>query len=181
MSPRNPSSESQLNAEFTRLYDDCAPWLYSYLFSLLRHHEDAREVLQETASVLWEKFDQYHRGTEFRAWACRIAFYKAQNFRRKHRREPASLSNLAIDLVDEEAVVMADRLDARAAALTNCLEKLPAADRELLEHRYRHDAEVATIAQVVGRSVKTVYRLLSRIHAVLFDCINRTLEEEAAP
>jgi DNA-directed RNA polymerase specialized sigma24 family protein len=68
MSQRSPSNESSLKAEFTRLYDDCAPWLYSYLFSLLRHREDAREVLQETAGVLWEKFDQYHRGTEFRAF-----------------------------------------------------------------------------------------------------------------
>jgi RNA polymerase sigma-70 factor (ECF subfamily) len=109
-----------------------------------------------------------------------VALYKAQNFRRKHRRDPSSFSDLAIDVVDEEVVVMADRLDARAAALTNCLEKLPAEDRNLLEQRYRQDRDVETIAQAVGRSAKTVYRLLTRIHAVLFDCVNRTLEEEAA-
>ena len=180
MSSPHASDESQLKAEFTRLYDDCAPWLYSYLFSLLRHHENSREVLQETAGVLWEKFDQYHRGTEFRAWACRVAFYKAQNFRRKHRRDPSSFSDLAIDVVDEEVVVMTDRLDARSAALSKCLEKLPSADRNLLDQRYRHDSDVAAIAQVVGRSVKTVYRLLSRIHAALFECINHTVEEEGA-
>jgi RNA polymerase sigma-70 factor (ECF subfamily) len=179
MTNRESTPDLALKAEFTALYDEAAAWLYGYLFSLLRHHEDAREVLQETAGVLWEKFDQYHRGTEFRAWACRIAYYKAQNFRRRNRRVPASFSDLAFDVVDEEAVVMADRLDARSAALAACMEKLPPADRDVLERRYRDDA-VEAIAAAVGRSPQAVYRTLARVHAALFDCINRTVAEEQA-
>jgi RNA polymerase sigma-70 factor (ECF subfamily) len=179
MSARETTAESARKAEFTALYDAVSRWLYGYLFSLLRHHEDADEVLQETASVLWEKFDQYHRGTEFRAWACRIAFYKAQNFRRRNRRIPASFSDLAIDVVDEEIVVMTDGLDFRSAALNACLEKLPPADRDILERRYRDD-DIETIAADVGRSPQTVYRTLARIHATLFECINRTIAEEQA-
>ena len=172
--------DSAEKADFTALYDGCAKWLYSYLFSLLRHHEDAHEVLQDTARTLWEKFDQYHRGTEFRAWACRIAYYKAQNFRRRSRTQPSSFSDLFFDVADEEAIVMTDRLDARSAALSKCLEKLPAADRILLEKRHAQEWDVAAMARAMGRSPQTIYRSLSRIYSMLFDCVTATVDEELA-
>lgn len=177
MTCREPAADSALKAEFTQLYDEAASWLYGYLFSLLRHHDDAGEVLQETAVVLWEKFDQYHRGTEFRAWACRIAHFKAQNFRRRKQRLPKPFTGLAFDALDEEIVVMADRLDARSAALTACLEKLSAADRGLLDRRYQ-GSDIESIATAIQRSPQTVYRTLARIHEALFQCINRTIHEE---
>ncbi len=63
--------------------------------------------------MLWEKFDQYQPGTEFRAWACRIAHFKALKFCKDRKRAPRTFSEVFFDAVDEEVVVMADRLDAR--------------------------------------------------------------------
>ena len=67
--------------------------------------------MQETAKVCWEKFDQYQPGTEFRAWACRIAYYKALKFRERQKKTPLTFTDLFFNSVDEEAIVMADRLD----------------------------------------------------------------------
>ncbi len=167
--------------EFSALYNGCAQWLYGYLLSLLRRPDDAEEVLQQTAELLWEKFEHYHRGTEFRAWACRVAHFKALEHQQKSRRRKTVFSDLCFQSVDEDAVVMADRLDARAVALEKCLEKLPPADRQVIDQRYAAGGSVESVAQALACSTHIVYRTLSRIHEALFRCINRALAEEAVP
>jgi len=178
MSVSNLSNNDDAMAEFSRLYEGCAAWLYSYLLSLLRRRDDADEVLQETAKVCWEKFDQYRPGTEFRAWACLIAHFKALKFRQQRSKAPLAFSDLFFEVVDEEAVVMADTLDARLRFLDDCTEKLPASDRKLVRLRYSPGATTKSVAEAVGRSTAAVYRSLVRIHDVLFHCIDQAMKEE---
>jgi len=171
---------SDQRQQFTRLYHGCAAWLYSYLLSLLRRPADAEEVLQETARVCWEKFDQYQPGTEFRAWACRIAHFKALKFREQQKKVPLAFSDLFFERVDEEAVVMADRLDARMIALNDCIAKLPARDRRLLRLRYAPGASARSVAEALGLSLDAVYRALVRIREVLYRCVSRAIAQEAS-
>jgi RNA polymerase sigma-70 factor, ECF subfamily len=175
---QHSSDDATLIAEFTRLYEGCQAWLYGYLLSLLRRPDDVDEVLQETAQVCWQKFDQYRPGTEFRAWACRIAHFKALKFRQQRRKTPLAFSDLFVESIDEEAVVMADVLDARLAFLDDCVRKLPPPDRKLLRLRYATEATTKSVAETVGRSVAAVYRALVRIHDVLFRCIDQAMKEE---
>jgi RNA polymerase sigma-70 factor, ECF subfamily len=165
-------------AEFVALYRACEVWLYSYLLSLLHRPGDAEEVLQQTAQVCWEKFDQYRPGTEFRAWACRIAHFKALKYRAERNQRPATFSDLFIESIDEEAVVMADVLDARLAYLDDCVKRLPVADRKLLRMRYAAGATTKSVAAALGRSVHMVYRSLARVHETLFRCIDLAMKEE---
>jgi len=164
--------------EFERLYGAAAPWLYSYLFSLLGNPDDAEDVLQETARLCWEKFDQYEPGTEFRAWACRIAHFKAMKHRQRRQKRPAVFSDLFCNVIDEEAVVMADKLDLRIVALTECVQKLPDTDRRLLDLRYEPGATAEQVAKSLGKSIHAVYRAMARIHDTLYRCVNRTLGAE---
>jgi len=166
------------NDEFSELYGNCENWLYNYLYSLLRKAADAEEVLQETAKLCWEKFDQYQPGTEFRAWACRIAYYKALKFREQQKKAPLAFTDLFFDSVDEEAVVMADRLDVRMAALNGCIQKLPPPDRKLVKLRYAPGATTKSVAAATGLSIYFIYRALSRIHTCLLACIEKTLAAE---
>jgi RNA polymerase sigma-70 factor (ECF subfamily) len=166
------------NEEFSQLYANCESWLYNYLYSLLRKAADAEEVLQETAKTCWEKFDQYQPGTEFRAWACRIAYYKALKFRERQKKAPLTFTDLFFSSVDEEAVVMADRLDVRIATLNNCVKKLPFPDRKLVRLRYAPGATTKSTAAATGRSIYFVYRAMARIHQMLFECIEKSLSME---
>ena len=151
------------------------------MLALLRRPADAEEVLQETARVCWEKIDRYQPNTEFRAWACRIAHFKALEFRKRAKKAPLSFSDLFFERVDEEAVVMADQLDARMAALTDCLEKLSAGQREIVSLRYAPGATAKSVAAALARSTHAVYRELTRIHELLSRCIDRAVERERAP
>ncbi len=177
-SNKQTPDDTAIAAEFTRLYKGCARWLYAYLLSLLRRPDDADEVLQETMQVCWEKFDQYRPGTEFRAWACRIAYFKAVKFREQRRKTSSMFSDAFLEAVDEEAVVMSDTLDMRLAFLDQCTKKLPPQDRKLIRLRYAMGATTQSVAEAIGCSVNVIYRALVRIHDMLFHCVDQAMKEE---
>ena len=54
--------------------------IYAYILMLVHNHNDAEDLLQETASILWEKFDEYIPEKSFAAWAVGIARNKIYNF-----------------------------------------------------------------------------------------------------
>ena len=111
---------------------------------------DADEVFQEVSVTLWQKFDQYRPDTDFRAWACRIAYYKVLKLRDRQVRSPRLFSPQFLDLVSEEMIVMSDMLDARTEALVHCRDKLDSRDRELLDHFHRQGTTAKDVAHWMG-------------------------------
>lgn len=73
------------SVRFFRLYNRAQKRLYSYLLMLVHNHSDAEDLLQETASVLWEQFHQFDKEGSFAAWAIGIARNKAFDFLRSKR------------------------------------------------------------------------------------------------
>ena len=163
--------------EFAQLFGECSDWLFAYLLSLLRDATDAEDALQETGRLCWEKLDQYHPGTEFRAWACRIAYFEAMKIRDRRKNRNSTYSEQFFESVSSDAIVMADQLDQRSTALNECLERLPEKDRDLIDKRYTFDISAKELAEGLGRSVHAIYRSLRRIHDMLQRCINRSIAE----
>jgi RNA polymerase sigma-70 factor, ECF subfamily len=56
--------------EFVAIYTRHQRKLYRYVAALLTRSDDAEDVLQETARVLWQKFDEYQPEEPFLPWAC---------------------------------------------------------------------------------------------------------------
>jgi len=139
---------------------------------------DAEDVLQETCVVLWEKFDDFTPGTNFLAWACRIAHFKVLKFLERQYRGPLRFSDATLDAIAADAVQMTQQLDARHQALAECMKKLAKKDQDMLRRRYQKGAAPADVASQLGRSVSAIYKSLSRIHDALFDCIQRKTAEE---
>ena len=54
--------------------------LFTFILGIVHNMDDAEDVFQQTSIVLWQKFDQFAKGTDFVAWACSIARFKAINF-----------------------------------------------------------------------------------------------------
>jgi RNA polymerase sigma-70 factor, ECF subfamily len=171
----NPSNDGTPVERFCVLFEQHARAIYGHVRSLVPHASDADEVFQETCVTLWQKFDQYRPDTNFRAWAYRIAYYKAMKLRDRKFGEAQSFSPQFLDLVSEESIVMVDVLDARTEALRLCRDKLDQEDRDLLDHFHSDGATAKDVAHWVGRNVHFVYRAIRRIHDVLFDCIKESL------
>src|SRR5882757_3772887 len=127
------ASKDSITAEFLELYSHNYPRLQFYLMTLLPFADDAADVLQETSLVLWKKFDTYMTGTNFFAWACKIARIQAL----KHRERRGKAARIFSDqLLDTLAVEAAEDRFAPLNSLRHlrqCLGLLPQRDRELIQ------------------------------------------------
>ncbi|MBI4624297.1 MAG: sigma-70 family RNA polymerase sigma factor [Verrucomicrobia bacterium] len=167
--------------QFLRLFLSCQPRIFAYIRSLVFSRADADDVLQETALVLWEKFDQYEPGTHFDRWAYRIAHFQILAHRQNKARDRLQFGDHLIERLADEMVAEGDRHEASHDALTQCLAKLPEGDRDLIRQRYRPGGTNRDVAQATGRSESVISRALNRIRTALLLCIEGTLLDRSAP
>ena len=180
--PKNlSSSEGDCTRRFLDLHSRCSRWLFAYILSLVHNPSDAEDLLSETTATLWEKFDEFQPGTEFRAWACQIAKYKVLEWRKKQSHSPMPATPEFLEAVTQAHLQIGPRLNEQAAYLDSCVEQLPQHDRELLERRYGSGDTVKELARSLGRSIHWVYRRLNAIHEVLWHCIRRKMAEREGP
>lgn len=177
-SETRPPGQPLNHGIFLRLFTASQPYLFAYIYTLLPDWNDAEEVLQETSLTLWESFEKFEQGTNFRAWACKIAFYQVLSFRKRRGRTPVPIGREAIEAVANETVELAQSLDDQLRALSACVKRLKPRDRTLLDRFYGLGLPVKTIAEQLGRPVGTITKALTRIRRMLFACIERSLAME---
>jgi RNA polymerase sigma-70 factor (ECF subfamily) len=165
--------------EFVRLLGQHQRRIFLYVMCLVPNRTEAEEIVQDTTLVLWREFARFQPGTNFPAWACRVAFHRVLAWRKKKQRDRLEFSPAFLDAVAEETSAEAERLEERSEALGRCIEKLPADHRELLQRRYHDGQSVEDMAREVGRTVEAIYRALSRIRHALHDCVTRSLAQES--
>jgi RNA polymerase sigma-70 factor (ECF subfamily) len=164
--------------EFARVFSRNARRIYGFIMTLVFNHHDAEEVFQNTNVILWNKFAEFEPGSNFFAWASRIAYYEVLSLMKQKRRSH-TVSDESLELLAIEAMAISKDSSERYDALEECLGKLTAADRELLQERYFRQRPPKQIAAIQSRSVHSVYRALSRIHNVLLNCVQRHLKADA--
>ena len=157
--------------------------LYCYVFSCVRSHHDAEDILQNVALTVMESIGRLRSADGFLPWAREIARYCVLTHRRKTRRETPLDPELVQRLAEAAEELERDEpTPAHHEALLACLAHLPGESRRLLLQRYRRPAgEVSTLATKLGRSIQSIYARLKRIKAVLRECIRRRLSEESPP
>ena len=90
--------------EFVTLLTQAQQTLYACILSLLPDRVAANDVLQETNLTLWHKAEDFEPGTNFLAWATRIARYHVLNYRRKRQRDRLVFDEaLFAELCDRQA------------------------------------------------------------------------------
>jgi RNA polymerase sigma-70 factor (ECF subfamily) len=164
---------SERNDQIVQLLTGVQQQLTRYVRTLVPNRADAEEVLQETNLFVWRHADEYELGTNFAAWACRIAHYQVLTYRKRQARSRLRFS----DALVEQLAVSAARNPAGqpddVEAFELCVAKLSEQDRELIDLRYEPGATVQSVAQKVGRSTKAVYNALGRIRTWLLECMDR--------
>jgi RNA polymerase sigma-70 factor, ECF subfamily len=161
-------------ADLVRLHTSA---VLGYIRVLLLNWADAEDVFQETCIVLWQKFDDFKPGTNFLAWALRIAERKVMDAQKKQSRRMAFTARLRDTLIVEASRRTREEAASSLAALAGCMDKLPDNDREMLTLCYGKGVSVRQIADSMGRSPQSVHHTLRRIRSWLLDCIQRELKQ----
>ncbi len=168
-----PSSDR--TKEFVSLIATHQRWLYSYVLLLLGDRTDADEVFHETTITIWKKFERYESGTNFQAWARKIAHYQILQYRRKQTQERRFYSDAFVEDIAHEEAALSGLLDARRQALSHCLSQLKPRDRDLVQLCYSPEFTMKSVAEQIGCTANAIYKALGRIRQSLFECVNRTV------
>jgi RNA polymerase sigma-70 factor (ECF subfamily) len=152
--------------------------LFVYIYSLIPQRQDAADILQQTALVLWKKFDEFAPGTDFLAWASRIAYLEVLHLRRNKARHTEILDDDVLRDVAEAAPENRSFLDSTLAALQYCVAKLSSSDADLLQRRYERGQSGAEMAHTLGRPANSISKSLGRIRRALAQCIRRRIAAE---
>jgi RNA polymerase sigma-70 factor (ECF subfamily) len=136
-------------------------------------------VLQQTATVLWSKFDEFEAGTNFAGWALKVAYWESRTLAKRKRRDTLVFSETFIDAIAREHEQRAKELEQVQTALAYCLERLRPPDREMYHLRYVVGQTLAQMAVHAGRPLDTVHSALKRVRRLLNECVTRRLAAEA--
>ena len=89
---------------YIRLWMSNQSRIYTYIHMFVPNDQDADDLMQETASTLWEKFDSFQPGTDFASWAVTIARYKILNYRRRKKNTAMLFFSQTIEAIEACAV-----------------------------------------------------------------------------
>lgn len=157
--------------KFNKLITDVQSQLFSFIFSLVPHKEDAEDILQKTNLILCEKQETFDPNVaSFKTWSFQIARYQVMGHNTRHSRSKISFSSeltetLADDIIDNDTPVIQKK------ALDKCYAKLPEHMHKIAELRFKRDLSMKEISLCINRPVGSVSATLHRIRQHLMGCI----------
>lgn len=176
MSCSEPRKEPQDDSAFAAEIDGLRVALRAYVMSILPHHSACDDVVQETSVFLWERRHERDDTTNLKAWAFKVAWFKAMAWRRDRQREKTvSFSEDTLHEISAAAESLADDAAERLQALRSCLSRLAPADVRLLQLRYVEGASLTGHAREQQMKPTRVQKTISRLRLVLRHCIESKL------
>ena len=132
----------------------------------------AADILQETNIVLWNKIDSFKLQTNFKAFACRIAYLKTMEALKKAKRNQwLVFDSDIVEKIDHHYVTQTEDHSESQSALQQCLNKLKTSERNLIHLRYTKGDTVRAIAAEMNQSEGSIQQLLFRLRKTLSRCI----------
>ena len=174
MSDKNPTLEEKQDL-FHRLLFRNQNRIYAYVLTLIGNYTDADDVMQETISTMWQKFNNFKAGTNFVSWGITIAHYKVLDYRRNKQKNGriCQYNNELLEQFGHEVTKSSVSFDEKFDLLRRCIEKLKGPFITIVKLRFQEDLNPATISTRCGISISNVYQILSRAYRMLILCMNR--------
>lgn len=177
----NVVDASSRKADFMDLLAASQVKLFGYIFALVPHMEDAHDLYQQTAMVLWQKFGEFESGTNFTAWALKVAQFEVWHYWRSKGSSQVQFSEELVQQLTETQAELSQEAgsDLRAQYLHECLSTLSPSDRSLVDQCYLGGNQIQQVAAALGRSSQSICNSLRRIRVALLTCVEFKLAEES--
>ena len=163
-------SDEARRERFEAAYRELYAPICGYALRRVREPEDAAEVIAETFTTLWRRFDRCPQGDELRPWLFGVARRVIANQRRGERRRSALSERLAAK-VDPAASVPADEV---SSELARAFASLSDSDRELLSLVAWEGLTRQELAVALGTNRAAVRLRLHRARKRLRDALPQT-------
>ena len=123
----------------------------------------AQDALQEVNILLWQQAETFEMGTNFGAFACRVAYLKTLELLRKKKK--SAFLTFDSDILESlsEPVTEEDTVCDQSNALLTCMGKLSEEEQELLVLRYEKGVTVRQIAKDRNKSEGSFQQLFFKL------------------
>ena len=156
---------------FFQLYMDSHKNLYAYILAMVHNQSDASDLLQETVTVMWRRFDEYDRSKKFLAWGIAIARNLIKKHFRDRRNSKIQFDDDLVQKIEQSTIKQIDNSNNKIDALRKCCATLGDNNQFLLQLRYDKGMTIKSIASQLGRPLAGMYKKFSRLHQALLNCV----------
>ncbi len=164
-----------LDSLFFHLFMTHQKSLYAFILASIHNYNDADDILQETATVMWRKFDEFEQGSSFIAWGITIARIRILKFFSERKRTRVQFNEQLLEQISNKTSSRMAEINVRLDASRRCRDKLSEKDQKLLYMRYNQGFTIKKIADTLARPLPGLYKTMGRIHSILQRCIKRTI------
>ncbi len=166
--------------EFVKLLTAHNMRLYAFALSICRNHQDAEDILQQAAAVMWEKRAGFEPGSSFGMWSRAVLYRVAMNHMRARKRHPLLCDVETLEALSS-AFENADEIyDNRRLmdALDGCMGRLSPEHRKMIRLRYCENRKSAELGEMFEKTISAVDVVLFRIRRWLERCMKVSLTAE---
>ncbi len=155
---RSPDTVRAAFGEVIRAYSGPLYWL---IRKMVRSHDDANDVLQNTFLKAWDNIENFRGEAKLSTWLYKIAINESLSYlERERRRDTAPLDDAATAIADSH--FDGDELSRR---LAQAVDSLPEKQRLVFNMKYFDDMKYDEISEILGTSVgalKASYHLATK-------------------
>jgi RNA polymerase sigma-70 factor (ECF subfamily) len=160
---------------FNELYNRYFQRIYSFVYTRLRSHADAEEVVQETFTVVFCSFESFRGTSSLLSWVYGIAKNTLSNRLRRSKIEGQRIAALPMDAL-RQPVGLQDcdpeehlRLTRYVEAIRGQFGSIPEWQSEIFFMRHFENLSIKEISTRTARSSDAVRSCLYRVKRLLFE------------
>jgi RNA polymerase sigma-70 factor (ECF subfamily) len=150
--------------------------LTAYIATVTRDFHVAEDLFQDVCVKAIGRGNEFESAEHLIHWARVVGRNRGIDVLRTRDGRYSGLSDSLLATLADEWPGKPEA-DGRAEALSFCLERLTANNRELLRLRYFERRSCPDVASIMGRKLETVYQALARVHKSLGDCMRARLQQ----
>jgi RNA polymerase sigma-70 factor (ECF subfamily) len=149
--------------------------LMGFIYGMVRDLAAAEDIFQEVWIRLQEAGSRGELIANPAKWCRGVAKNLILHYWRDKRAGKVVADSELLDLVEQALNEQPDDWSDRRHALMECMDRLPAKSRELLQMKYDRGLSFAAMAERLKRSVDSLKMALCRVRQTLLECAQRKL------
>lgn len=166
---------------FANLVDGHKDLVFTLALRMVKNKEEAEEIAQDSFIKAYNNLSRFKGDAKFSSWLYRITYNTCLDWIKKNNKRNALTGSIDKNIyylsVPDDASEKIE-LEEQNNIITECLQRLPAADSFLISLYYYEELSLHEIATIVSSSVSNVKVRLFRIRKKLAGILKSKLEPE---